>query len=79
MKALLVLQLVSFFAGIIFILIAFRHRNHEVPFLSLKQPVIGAEKAKLKFKTAVGFHCAVIGGILLGIGGLLGTIYWFSI
>ena len=76
MKILLVFQLAFYFIGIIFLIIAYQHRDLNVPFISFKGPIFGIKQAKLKFKTALGFHYAVIGGFLLGFGSLLGVIYW---
>ncbi len=75
MRILGMTQLLLLIAGIVFIVLAWRERNPELPFISFKNP---SDPRKLGpwFKSVKGHRLAVAGGLLLGLSGIMGAIMW---
>jgi hypothetical protein len=78
MKLFLVIQLLLQATGIICIVIAYRHRNPELPWISFKNPV-DPRRLRPWFTSSRGHKLAMTGGILLSAGGLFGLVYWVDI
>ncbi len=76
MIVLLFISLMLFLVGYVCIGIGFHDRKPEIPFFSLSHS-LNPWKLKPHYRTIAGWRFAFGGGLLLSLGGLFSTIYYF--